>query len=170
MEESEKRKAEDQGRERWKKEDQSCFWEGRKIGPLKRRGRSHLVRWDCGAKRIQVKMRKTHKHIAMSKWSKHTSLRAVLEVEMSEKSTPLWREAHFEGTMLKTHRVRTTFGRRIVIISGRRNGFCTLTKMSQMCGFCSTFKHDDRRGTCEEGLPRCIAWQVQHETHLHQTC
>ena len=30
-------------------------------------------------------------------------------VEMSKKCTPLWREAHFEVKMLKTHQLRTTF-------------------------------------------------------------
>ena len=35
---------------------------------------------------------------------------ALLEVEMSKKCTPLWREAHFEVKMLKTQGVRTTFG------------------------------------------------------------
>ena len=34
----------------------------------------------------------------------------LLEVEMSRKCTPLWREAHFEVKMLKTPGVRTTFG------------------------------------------------------------
>ena len=35
---------------------------------------------------------------------------ALLEVEMSKKCTPLWREAHFQVKMLKTLGVRTTFG------------------------------------------------------------
>ena len=34
----------------------------------------------------------------------------LLEVAMSKKCTPLWREAHFEVKMLKTLGVRTTFG------------------------------------------------------------
>ena len=34
----------------------------------------------------------------------------LLEVEMSKKCTPLWREAHFQVKMLKTLGVRTTFG------------------------------------------------------------
>ena len=34
----------------------------------------------------------------------------LLEVEMSKKCTPLWREAHFEVKMYKTHHGRTTFG------------------------------------------------------------
>ena len=36
------------------------------------------------------------KHISKSKCTKHTSFRPLLEVEMSKKCTPLWREAHFE--------------------------------------------------------------------------
>ena len=35
---------------------------------------------------------------------------ALLEVEMSKKCTPLWREAHFQVKMYKTLGVRTTFG------------------------------------------------------------
>ena len=41
------------------------------------------------------------KHISMSKCTKHTMLGALLEVEMSKKCTPLWREAHFEVKMYK---------------------------------------------------------------------
>ena len=34
----------------------------------------------------------------------------LLEVAMSKKCTPLWREAHFQVKMYKTHHCRTTFG------------------------------------------------------------
>ena len=50
------------------------------------------------------------KHISKSKCTKHTILGPLLEVEMSEKCTPLWREAHFEVKMYKAHHARTTFG------------------------------------------------------------
>ena len=50
------------------------------------------------------------KHISKSKCTKHTILGPLLEVEMSKKCTPLWREAHFEVKMYKTPGVRTTFG------------------------------------------------------------
>ena len=33
----------------------------------------------------------------------------LLEVEMSKKCTPLWREAHFQVEMYKTPQCRTTF-------------------------------------------------------------
>ena len=50
------------------------------------------------------------KHILKSKCAKHTMVGPLLEVAMSKKCTPLWREAHFEVKMYKTHHVRTTFG------------------------------------------------------------
>jgi len=50
------------------------------------------------------------KHISKSKCTKHTILGPLLEVQMSKKCTPLWREAHFQVKMYKTLGVRTTFG------------------------------------------------------------
>ena len=50
------------------------------------------------------------KHISKSKCTKHTSSGPLLAVEMSKKCTPLWREAHFEVKMYKTHHSGTTFG------------------------------------------------------------
>ena len=50
------------------------------------------------------------KHISNLKRTKHTIVGPLLEVEMSKKCTPLWREAHFEVNMYKTPHVRATFG------------------------------------------------------------
>ena len=50
------------------------------------------------------------KHISKSKCTKHTRFGPLLEVAMLKKCTPLWREAHFQVKMYKTHQVRTTFG------------------------------------------------------------
>ena len=50
------------------------------------------------------------KHISKSKCTKHWGYGPLLEVKMSKKCTPLWREAHFEVKMYKTHHARTTFG------------------------------------------------------------
>ena len=47
------------------------------------------------------------KHISKSKC---TNVGPLLEVEMSQKCTPLWREAHFQVKMYKTPHGRTTFG------------------------------------------------------------
>ena len=50
------------------------------------------------------------KHIWKSECTKHTIVGPLLEVEMSKKCTPLWREAHLEVKMYKAHHARTTFG------------------------------------------------------------
>ena len=111
--------------------------EGRKVGSLKRRVRSQLARWDMKKctplwreAHFQVKMDKTledrttfgswdvekvHAVVARSTFSsqnvQNTPLVGpLLEVAMSKKCTPLWREAHFEVKMYKTHHGRTTFG------------------------------------------------------------
>jgi len=66
------------------------------------------------------------KHISKSKCTKHTSSGPLLEVEMSKKCTPLWREARFEVKMLKAPHARATFGRSHVVSHGRRKGLWTL--------------------------------------------
>ena len=110
--------------------------EGRKVGSLKRRVRSQLA---TGAMKnctplwreahFQVKMYKTpgvrttfgswdvekvHAvvawNISKSKCTKHTRFGPLLEVEMSKKCTPLWREADFQVKSVKNWRSRTTFG------------------------------------------------------------
>ena len=111
--------------------------EGRKVGSLKRRVRSQLARWEmkkiarrCGAKHIckwkakntsrsehflKLRCRKSARRcgaklICKSKCTKHTRCGPLLAVEMSKKCTPLWREAHLQVNMYKTHQVQTTFG------------------------------------------------------------
>ena len=50
------------------------------------------------------------KHISKSKVLKTGGLGPLLEVAMSKKCTPLWREAHFQVKMYKALHVRATFG------------------------------------------------------------
>ena len=70
------------------------------------RGSDHFWRFRCR----KSKRRCGAKHISKSKCTKHTMYGPFLEVQMSKKCTPLWREAHFEVKMYKTHHVRTIFG------------------------------------------------------------
>ena len=112
--------------------------EGRKVGSLKRRVRSQLARWDMkqvhavvarstfpsqngqstrGADHFwKLRCRKSARRCGakyISKWkcTKHTILGALLEVEMSKKCTPLWREAQFPSQNVQnTLMCRTTFG------------------------------------------------------------
>ena len=81
--------------------------EGRKVGSLKRRVRSQLARWEM---KLKTARRCGAKHMSKWKYTKHTIVGPLLEVAMSKKCTPLWREAHFEVKMYKTHHCRTTFG------------------------------------------------------------
>ena len=62
------------------------------------------------------------KHVLKSKCIKHTRFGALLEVEMSKKCTPLWREADFQVKSAKNWRVRSTFWRSDVVSRGRRTG------------------------------------------------
>ena len=62
------------------------------------------------------------KHISKSKCTKHTTFGPLLEVAMSKKCTPLWREAHFEVKMYKTPHVRANFGGSDVVrLAGARD-------------------------------------------------
>ena len=122
---------------------------------------------------FQVKMYKTHQlrstfgscdvekvHavvISTSKCTKHTRSRPLLEVEMSKKCTPLWREAHFEVKMYKTHQVRTTFGS------------CDVEKAQAVVAR-STFRSQNVKNITRSRhfwRLRCrFAWQAQGIVHL----
>ena len=84
------------------------------------RGSDHFWKLRCrkSARRCGAK------HISKSKCPKHTSSGPLLEVEMSKKCTPLWREAHFQVKMYKTLGVRTTFGtcdvEKVYVVVARR--------------------------------------------------
>ena len=104
---------------------------------------------------------KVHAVVAQSTFRgqnvQNTSFRALLEIEMSKKCTPLWREAHFQVKMYKTHHSRTTFGGSDVLSRGRCKGLCVhLVKSEQNLRFCAISKKDGRRGTFEEDLQRCF--------------
>ena len=65
------------------------FWKLKCRKSARRCGAKHMLKWKC---------------------TKHRSSGPLLEVEMSKKCTPLWREAHVEVKMHKTPQLRTTFG------------------------------------------------------------
>ena len=96
------------------------FWKLRCRKSARRCGAKHISKSKCTKHTrfgplLEVMMSKSArrcgaKHISKSKCTKHLSVGPLLEVEMSKKCTPLWREAHFQVKMYKTHQVRTTFG------------------------------------------------------------
>ena len=110
------------------------------------------------------------KHICKSKCAKHTRCGPLLGVEMSKKCTPLWREAHLEVKMYKTPDVRATFGRSDVVSRGRRQGLCTLTKMSKTWGFCSIFNSNHHYTTLHSNTLHYnynYTFTTFHYTKLH---
>ena len=129
------------------------------------------------------------KHISKSKCTKHTILGPLLEVAMSKKCSPLWREADFEVKMYKTHQVRTTFGSwdvekvhavvarstfRSQNAKNKHQGFGPLleVQMSKKCTPVarSTFPSQNvknSRGSDHFWRFRCrFAWQAQGIVHL----
>ena len=117
---------------RWEMKSCTPLWRGtfRSQNVKNTRGSDHFWRLRCrkSARRCQnvqntpfsdhfwkLRCRKSArscgaKHISKSKCTKHTILGPLLEVEMSKECTLLWREAHFQVKMYKTHQLRTTFG------------------------------------------------------------
>ena len=79
------------------------------------------------------------KHISKSKCTKHVSVGPLLEVEMSKKCLPLWREAHFEVKCGKNWGVRITFGRSDTVL--RHKGFRTLP-VSKTWRFCGSINYN----------------------------
>ena len=94
-EESERRREEETRSEKRKSEKK----EDAGARKLRRLDEKWKVARCCGAKRV-----------SKSKCTKHLTFGALLEVAMSTKCTPLWREAHFEVKMRKAHHARSTFG------------------------------------------------------------
>ena len=103
------------------------------------------------------------KHIWKSKCTKHTSVGPLLEIQMSKKCTPLWREAHLQVKMYKTHQHRTTFGswdvEKVHAVVARR-----------------TFRSNNvqnTRGSDHFWRPRCrfasLHYTTLHHTTLHNT-
>ena len=198
-EESEKRR-EGKRREEKKKEDQRrnseerrsrcakkqesrgslCFFqwfvalEGRKVGSLKRRVRSHVARWEMKSwtplwheAHLQVKKPKAphvrstvgscdvesvHAVVAGSTFRSQNVQNTpgsdhFLKLRCSKKCTLLWCEAHFEVKSVKNWRSRATFGRSDVVSHGKRKGLCTLPKVSKTWRFCSSFNYNHHYST-----------------------
>ena len=98
----------------------------------------------------------------------------LLEVQISKKCTPLWREAHFEVNMLKTPGVRTTLGGSDVASRGRRKGLCTLSKVSKTWGYCSIFNYNHHytrlhSNTLHYTTTTTTTTPSLHSTTLHST-
>ena len=126
--------------------------EGRKVGSLKRRVRSHLARWEM--KNCTPLWREAHFQVKMYKTPQVRTTFGSWDIE---KVHALVARSTFRNQKCKKLRVRGTFGRSDVLSRGRRKGLCTLSKVSKTWGFCRISTSDGRRGTFEEDLQRCIS-------------
>ena len=143
------------------------FWKLRCRKSARRCGAKHISKSKCTkhlsvGPLLEVAMSKSAcrcgaKHILKSKCTKHTTFGPLLEVAMSKKCTPLWREAHFQVKMYKTHHYRTTFGS------------CDVEKVHAVVAR-STFPSQNvknTRGSDHFGRLRCrFAWQAQEIVHF----
>jgi len=104
---SAEKKKEDQRRDSQKKEDPGAR-KGRKVAKhcvfpliLGSGGLNSRLAKAAGAERLKIARRCRKKHMSKPKCTKHTILGPLLEVDMSKKCTPLWREAHFKVKSVK---------------------------------------------------------------------
>ena len=93
------------------------------------------------------------KHISKSKCTKHTRFGPLLEVEMSKKCTPLWREAHFQVKSVKNWRSRTTFGGSDV------------EKVSKKCTPLWREAHFEVKSVKTEGFEPFLTWRCRKSRH-----
>ena len=165
--------------------------EGRKVGSLKRRVRSHLARWEmknctplwCEA-HFQVKMHKTPQRRTTFGSYDVGKVHAVVarstfrsqNAKSTRGSDHFWRfrcpksvrhcgAKHIsKSKCLKTPGAQTTFGGSDVASRGRRKGLCTLSKVSKTWGFCSTFNYKHHYTTLHSNT---LHITLQLQLHLH---
>ena len=108
-----------------------------------------------------------------SKCTKHTMsdmFGPLLEVAMSKKCTPLWREAHFEVKMLKNQgpdhflRFRCRF-------AWQAQGIVHLVKSEQNVRALWHFQKRWQAWDMWRGSAKMhFAWQAQYKRHVHERC
>ena len=128
-----------------------------------------IVAWStCWSQNVEKVRAPCAKHMSKSKWQRHHMFGPLLEFVMlnnttcgcggkcvsnqNAKSKPF--SDHFPKLRCRTSArrcgtkqvlkskpdVRTTLGRSSVVVPGRRNGFCILSRMSKTWGLCGSFK------------------------------
>ena len=94
----------------------------------------------------------------------NTRSRALLEVKMLKKCTTLLREAHFEVNMYKASHSRSTLASSSVALCGKRDGFCTLSKV---IAFSETMAGVGQlKKICKDSFRRAGAVQETHESDM----
>ena len=96
---------------------------------------------------------------------------ALLEVEMSKKCTPLWRETHFEVKRVKKLTGSEHFWMFRCRFAWQAQGIMHLVKSEQNV---RVLWHVPKRwwawDICRESGKMSFAWQAQYTRHVHQSC
>ena len=117
--------------------------------------------------RCRKRARRYGPNISKSKCTKRSRFGALFEVEMWEKCTPLWRDAHLEVKSVNNWRSRTTLGRSDVVSRGKRKGFCILLKVSKTWRFCSSFNYNHHYTTLHSATTTTTTATTLHYATLH---
>ena len=125
--------------------------EGRNVGSLKRRVRSHLARWEM--KKCTPLWREAHVGVKMYKTHHARTIFGSWDVEKAHAvvARSTFRSQRVQNTPRSDH--FWTFRSRF---AWQAQGIVHLVKSEQTWRFSSISKNDGRRGTFEEDLQRCI--------------
>ena len=115
--------------------------EGRNIGSLKRRVRSHVVRWEM--KNCMPLWREAHFQVKMYKANQ---VRTTFGRWNVEKNARRCGGKHVSKSKCTKH---TTCGRSEIVSCGRRRGFRTLSKVSKQWGFGASFTYNHQYPTLD---------------------
>ena len=123
------------------------------------------LRWWKSARRCGAK------HISKSKCTKHTTFGPLLEVVMSKKCTPLWREAQFEVKSEKKLTGSEHFWTFRCRFTWQAQGIMHLVKSEQNVRVLRHFlKRWQAWDICRGSGKMSFAWQAQYKRHVHQSC
>ena len=101
------------------------------------------------------------KHILKSKCTKHTMVGPLLELMMSKKCTPLWREAHFQVKMYKSTSASDHFWKLRCRKSARRFGAKHVSKSKVLkTGGLGPLLEVQMSKKCRKSARRCGAKQI----------
>ena len=135
--------------------------EGRKVGSLKRRVRSHLARWEM--KNCTPLWREAHLEVkSVENWRVWATF-GSWDVEKVHAGVA---RSTFPSQNVKT---TTWLGCSDVVSRGRPKEFCTCQKWAKREGFLACPKTMAGVGIRRSGKMH-VPWQAQYKRHVHQRC
>ena len=104
-------------------------------------------------------------------FKKHQGFGPLLEVQMSKKCTPFWREAHFEVKILKNIRGSDHFWTFRCRFAWQAHGIVHLAKSEHNVRVLEHFQKPWQAwGICRGSAKMRFPWQAQYQRHVYQRC